>query len=504
LHAIHEDVLGLFEPFLLQAFVRVSPSLVDKPLNRIGKALSTDEGVKYALARYTVIHELRHFHEVFGSLCGASLFFAHMSMLQSFAAVVEMTKRTDEVWTLPFPAWSRKSKFKEIYIDCLTGWERFEYDTARLLTAFRPFAAWREHPDDWVVDVATDLGGGHVPAFPLTLGIPEMGPRRFTVYYPVSLRTILEGSAQALQRAMAEAECPPEVASALIPEQFSMTTYASSLEATSIETIASTILPYNITDLMLSKYLRGKGYPRFERDAIMQVADLALNTAGIFPVENDIGTPVDFAVQEVGKALVAQVQGAPVQRLATANLEFPEVYTSALRGFLRDVRDWPRPADIEYRGDLMSPLRMIEGIVRHEIIVPLLEARLKTGHEAFSSALRYLEMVRHLPKVPVMEVGKGVVFAPYMTPYATDAWAKYVMLSHLMYQIYGGRRRLDCPRATGKIGQGGALNLAEDGECARHISHGRCSGCEPRRAEPLPLCHFSNALTGVGIRQRPV
>jgi len=315
LQATHDDVLGLFEPFLLKMFARLSPSQVAKPLNRIGRTLSTDAGVKYALARYTVIHELRHFHEVFGSLCGASLFFAHMSALRSFAAAFEMTKRTDEMWTLPFAKWSRTSQFSDIYVDCMTGWGRFEHATARLLTAFRPFAAWREHPEDWVVDVATDLGGGHVPAFPLTLGIPEMGPRRFTVYYPLSLRTILEGSAQVLQRTMAATECPPEVASALIPGQLTMTTNASSLEATSIETIANTILPYNITDLMLSKYLRGKGYPRFERDAVLQVADLALNSAGIFPVENDIGTPVDFNVQEVGKALVTQVLSAPVQRL---------------------------------------------------------------------------------------------------------------------------------------------------------------------------------------------
>lgn len=152
----------------------------------------------------------------------------------------------------------------------------------------------------------------------------------------------------------------------------------------------------------------------------------------------------------------------------------------------------------------MSPLRMIEAIVRHEIMVPLLEARLKIGHQTFSSAVRYLETIQHLPKVPVMEVGREVIFAPYMTPYATDAWAKYVMLSHLMYQIYGGRRRLDCPRALNKIGQGGTLNLATDGECAVHVSEGRCNGWEAGSTDRLPSCQFSNALTGIGVRQRSV
>jgi hypothetical protein len=86
--------------------------------------------------------------------------------------------------------------------------------------------------------------------------------------------------------------------------------------------------------------------------------------------------------------------------------------------------------------------------------------------------------------------------------YGTDAWAKYVMMSNLMYQVYGVRRRFDCPRATGRIGKSGALNLARDGDCVEHINHDRCKRWDPQGSESLPPCLFSNALTAIGIRHR--
>src|SRR4051794_23547224 len=82
-------IFGYYNPFFLYAYVRRPVSETLQEPARLQNVLSPDELFEYALARYTYFHELRHFHDYFGTFAGISLFSAHLQQVRAFAGFCE-------------------------------------------------------------------------------------------------------------------------------------------------------------------------------------------------------------------------------------------------------------------------------------------------------------------------------------------------------------------------------------------------------------------------------
>ena len=317
------------------------------------------------------------------------------------------------------------------------------------------------------------------------------------MYYPISLVALIEGNAQAIQRSLSEAELP-DVAGQFTPPK-SEHRLIEGLEQDQSEIVASLIQPYNVTDFMLSKYLRLRGRPSFERKSLICLTDITLSSCGIVPrSEDDLGLPQSFEMTEVGQGFVSRMESFPIERLASGDIKYPPVLLKAYANFLAGVLDFPKPHEIDYKGNLLSPLNLLESIFRHNVIAPLLQARLDTNHEIFHSVVEYLRRFSSLPKIPVMEHNGGLEFAPYMTPLAEDAWSKYVFLKRLCGELANGSHILTCPRATGVIGSTGDTNFCTTGECRDNIHIGNCNGWYKTSPHPLPQCLFAQVLKATG------
>lgn len=488
-----DGLLGAYQYLNLHSYIKHWPP-IDK--SEVPAGASGEKLLYLSLARYAHIHETRHFHDFFGTLAGASLFFAHFEMLRSLVAMIEMSRQTDERWFLPFPDWIETSKFRAIYEQHLRSWRVYRAAAVKLTQAFRARAITRRFPDEYVVYAATAAEGDPTAAFPFDVGVPERD-LRLTVVYPLSLTALLEGNAQALQRTLAEAEFPPEVAKEFTPQRIGQLLWKKDEPAANLlDSVAASIQPYNATDFMVSKYLRLKhGTESFRREALLRLTDIALSSSAILPAQkDDLDLPVAFNVSGVGMEFVKVMERSSPEDLSRARIDYPPVLLEAYTELLDSVTDVQRPEDVSYTGDLSSPLVLLESIIRHHVMAPLIKARIDTNHAVFYSVTEYMRRFPELPAVPVLEHEGGMTFAPYMSDKACDAWGKYVFLSRVFSQLMDGAPVLTCPRSDQTLGQIGNAEFCMEGECAEHIGQGDCAGWHPEGWQPLPNCLFSNIL----------
>src|SRR6185436_19411310 len=126
------------------------------------------------------------------------------------------------------------------------------------------------------------------------------GATPVTVYYPVGLEVLAEGNTQALQRGLMELECPPGLTARLVGSM-------QPIEIESddpVEFMRLNTLPYNVTDLLVSKYLRLRGRPRFERRALVQLTDQALSSCYMRPRSEPWEVPAVFEIRDLGRVFI--------------------------------------------------------------------------------------------------------------------------------------------------------------------------------------------------------
>ena len=279
-----EEILGFFQPFYLYASVKFGRARTSKSPSEVKDYLSPEDLVTYALARYTWLHEIRHFHDYFGTLAGISLFTSHLQQVRAFARFIELRRSTGKSHSLPLdPAQFEDEASQEILHGLLRNWRIFLRSTARFVQAFEKTVEDGHHPDNHVIYKEVDASGAKVPTFPLSAGLATDGNlAEVSLFYPIGLEVLIEGNAQALQRSIMDVECPPGLADRLVPlmENHSITS-ADPIDPK--EFLKAKATPYNVTDLLVSKYLRLKGHLRFQRESIVQLTDQALSRSFMFP-----------------------------------------------------------------------------------------------------------------------------------------------------------------------------------------------------------------------------
>lgn len=488
-------VFGFYQPFYLFASISYPAEMTAKRPAELQGTLTTEQLIGYALARYTFFHELRHFHDYFGTTAGISLFTAHLEQVRAFAAFAEAVRGSGRELVLPFdPSSFAGTPLEDIARGLVRNWRIFLRSTTTFVEAFERTIEAGHVPRDHVVFKSREGDGPDVPTFPLQMGIGSEGRvDPVTVFYPIGLEVLLEGNAQALQRGLMEVECSPAIADQLI----SLMNPRSLDTIDPMEALRTGVTPYNVTDLLVSKFLRLRGHPRFQRSTILQLTDQTLSWSYMRPRSKAWEVPATFELVDIGKVFIDLLEAAPLQNLVAGTVSHPDGLSDVYGSFLETISNTPTPEEIEYKGDLLFPIRMIESIVMHHIVKPLLKARLETKHEMFCSVAKYMEKVPSLPMLPVMVQGGNVQFAPYMqSQKAIDAWVKYSMMVGLMRELYAAQSHLNCFRAQ-QLHET-ELNLSVAGHCNEHIARGSCTGWIPGRG--LPICGFANLLTRSGFK----
>lgn len=104
---MHTDALGFF--CHREAAVGLTPDASRSiDIDRILADNPTRElRAKAALEWMAYIHEMRHLHDVFGTVGGMNIFFLWTSLARQFANVVDELQKTSQQWQLPLTRWLR-------------------------------------------------------------------------------------------------------------------------------------------------------------------------------------------------------------------------------------------------------------------------------------------------------------------------------------------------------------------------------------------------------------
>jgi hypothetical protein len=207
--------------------------------------------------------------------------------------------------------------------------------------------------------------------------------------------------------------------------------------------------------------------------------------------------PPKFEIADVGRLFIDTLEETPISNLVNGTVPFPKELTEAYKEVLNSILESKKPDDIPYDTDLLAPLNVIEAVVAHHIIAPLIKARLDTDHEVFHSIDKYIELLPTLPPVPVMLVGEDEVFADYMRSGTVgDAWTKYCLLTRAMHDTYMLNTGLHCFRSHEL--RKSKLNLClQGGSCVGNIAAGQCEKWVP--PTPLPNCVFASMVKRFGL-----
>lgn len=493
-------VLGYYHPFYLYILVKYGmPDFTKRP-DEVTKHLSRDQKLAYALARYTFFHEIRHFHDYFGTMAGISLFYVHLRQLRAFARFIEKLRAADQKLHLPLDSsWVDGDPNGETAKGLVRNWRMLVKATAAFSQAFQKTTGNVHHPNEYVVYKKREGDNPDVPTFPLQSRIGYPGKLRdLTIYYPIGLEVLAEGNTQALQRGLMEVEFPDGLADHLVG-----TGQPRRLDpGDPVESARSSALPYNVTDFLVSKYLRLRGHPTFKRKTILQLTDQALSGAYIEPVSKPWEVPATFKIVDVGRMFIDMLEDTNVSDLVNGTVPYPQHITDFYQEYLNGLMKGKKPEEIAYEADFVSPIDMIESVVTHHVIVPLIAARLETKHEVFYSIEKYLEMLPKLPFPPVIFVGESDYsehYAHYMrNQNIGDAWMKYCMLMSAMHDICDLRSGINCFRAQEL--KNSKLNLCNKGTCRGNITVGNCDEWTPSKS--LPDCVFASMLRRFGLASK--
>jgi hypothetical protein len=230
----------------------------------------------------------------------------------------------------------------------------------------------------------------------------------------------------------------------------------------------------------------------------LQITDQTLSEAHIWPRTEPWEVPAQFEYVNIGAMFIDILENAKIEDLRDGTVPCPAHITDAYRVMLEQYDRTTKPENVEYTGDLISPVAMIESVVVHYIIKPLITARLETNHEVFWSTTKYLEKLPTLPEIPVVITGQTTRNAQYMRgPNIGDAWTKYCLLIQCMRDLYALRDTVKCFRA-GHLPLD-AINLCTEGDCSTHIRAGECDGWKMNDA--LPPCVFASLLRRLTLAQ---
>jgi hypothetical protein len=512
------ETFGAFHLDALLVRLNVDP-LAHLDLARVAGFRAKDpsvwEKVSFALSQTAAAHEARHLHDAFGTRAGINLFLARFSVLQDFVKVGASLTAIGRQWPLPVTraknddlpdfAW----KFLKHALDVKLVCSRFEGEMPSVIMPVEDLPDPLPH----VSRLRESRLGTVVWAFPAQAirFLPSGEEVPAIQHVPLAFNALLEGNAQAIQRTFIETTWGPEVAGLAFLRGGE--THRAPGEADYAPT-------YNVSDLMVSRFMRNKGGGAFPRRALLALADHAL-TAGIQITRGPAGSR-EVGLACAGEAFVDLLEEVGADAIQADNVPTP--HDAAYRQ-LRDhfaatrpfetadadiARDFERLVDqmpetrrfVASTAELAGPSADVEVLYRwvaREVITPLLDARLETSHRVFSDLLVWGEWyAKRLPPPPFRTLADGTTVSS-APPRVREAWLRVRLIDRILAQLLNGDPAILCPRAHGLAPGLERVNFAHGGSCDDLIAADLCGRFVPGPVVSMPTCRFTDALMQLGF-----
>lgn len=497
-----EGEYGSYHHFLLAIRVPEAKPEVLSPrqARKYGKSHSENEQIDRALRDTVLLHELRHFHDCFGTLAGLSLFECHMSRVTAFLSVCSQLFNDGKYLQLPLTDWITTPECPEyvkLFVSRLATNAKLEaVFSGRVQLPVSP------GPADDIYRIFEISPGVRVPAFPLqirtaTLFEEEGYPPEFTGHethwVPIGFEQLIEGNAQALQRTYLEAVWPR--ISEAIWRDMTQREVLPGQEADERQRFARS--PYNVTDFLLSKYLyRQHNIRPFHRARLLELTDRALT----------LGHCARHAgkqnMRNPGGEFVLMMEAADWSRGTKRKVSQSRMGVDALKGIIDAyAAETPLPGPTD-RPNIRTSADYIWNYAIHEIALPLLRLKLKRGDELFFEPKTYMRNYPSYPTPPIIISDAGITTRRQeQTMEFLHHWVEFSLLSDICLQIWTGAARITCARAYNTIPGIQHFDLCPSQGCDSAIRNRQCQPWDPAFDDPLPPCAFRRALGNLRLRE---
>lgn len=452
----------------------------------IGVGLDEEELIELAYGTTSMLHEMRHFYDQFGTFSGICLIATYLSCLKSFAHAVARVRADGGVWQWPVREWVKSSGCPQEVKDFYRRGSAFRLGAEAFVSPFNPVAV-DGHLEPLFVDVPY-LGGHEIVAAVLRVMSfrgKEQTPR--TLLHPLGLESLFEGNAHAVSRSLIDQFFPPQVAQA-----FQQRIWTTERE----KTTSDGAMPYMVLDLAISRFMRAHGVETFERNLVLALSDSALSQSPFVLRDFDAHTTA-AEVHSPGHALRASLRESDVPAFTRGDVPPSSLHGEAYAGLLSQYEkggDWDTVTD---DNSLMASLMIWESYLAQNVVVPLLRARLTSDHRAFRTANGMTDLLGTIVP-PIIVVGQELRIGK-MPDRVQRAWWHQMMVGQIAMRILDDEPLL-CPRAWATVPGLDLLSLTRPGEpsCNDYARLG-CGTYRGHSQLVQPACLFQDTLRGCGF-----
>jgi hypothetical protein len=315
------------------------------------------------------------------------------------------------------------------------------------------------------------------------------------VWHPLGFECLLEGNAQSLQRDVLEALWPRNIAERVWNEMTGSVDKisAEAIDAARARASIELALPYNVVDYLLTKYLRQRHAIRsFPRPLVLKVADTALMSTRA-PA---LGVP---STGHPGTALVSLIGATEWTGDLMKCVSAPWLPRQSIEAYRASLAEAPDLTTVLSRRGFASPVNVVESLVTHNVVLPLLDLRLKYGHEVFNDEREYMEHLAEFPQPPFIITPGGIIPSAEINDVILQKWFEYSMMRSVMAQVTADSSVVYCPRAYASTPAIELVEFAHSGSCRDHIRKRNCMAWSTGHLSKLPDCVFSAMMGALGF-----
>ncbi len=495
-----DDLLRSLDHEGVQQFIKATPAL--------------DARVERALSDAVTLHEIRHFHDCFGTLAGLALFIDHMTMIDHFIDVCRVLYDKKITWQLPVVEWVDKASCPD---EVKFFVRSFVYGQILRRVVLGMFGLELEQGPQTEIAAKfelpqiTQLPDLHFLAYPTNLDRFELETGVSNVrtsWRPLGSEALLEGNAHALQRSVTasiwgeevEREVWRRMTIAVVPEE----------EEESVDISG----PYLVTDFMLTRYLGNKGIRTFARDLILDITDAALMESVVVRIphgpDTRIASPrtsMTSIFRHPGRAFVDILDRVSWHTGSMPKAGAPpstQMHTGNSLDKMRDLTAGiPAPDQLFARRTYVHGHEAVLSFAIHNIVQPILSVRNELGDSVFRTIDGYGLNASKLPVPPIMLLKSGIVKSRDVTDALLQKWGEYVMVSQMMNALMnitpGAPLGIFCPKAVEGFPGARFLDFARGQRWQVHIENKSCMRWSPGRLTELPSCLFRSLIETLGI-----
>jgi hypothetical protein len=441
------------------------------------------------------IHERVHLLDTFGTVGGLSLYTARLACAKQFLDVALELKRAGMRWQLPLSTWAKQADCPASVRRLLRIARSFRVGSDAFLAPFSPFGVPEITLEPWLTIPFHPPGDKQridIPAFPKSIGLKSSdgNVRPVSIVFPVGYEAVVEGVAHSVARSFIDARF-----SSIAPEL--MTSYGPPKQfipdpdhAKYLQQVAASQEIYNVTDFMISKYLRTHGIDQFPRELVLKLSDIALS-GSMIQLDNSEHENTKLSWRSPGSEMIGSLERTDISTPTDPAIEYPDFLDAGYATFLSELKkggDWHT---VENKDSFLQAIRVWESFVAQNVTVPLFEKRLESRHACFYTAEGLLELA-FSANLPMVQVINGQLDFEGIPDEVRNAWGIQMFLGEITHQVFADSRTILCPRRH-RLVPGMESADFSGGHCPKHERLG-CGSWVSGEDKYAPPCLFTQSL----------